>query len=196
MLETSATLFDRLARDPDDAAAWARLVDLYTPLVRVWISRRGVRPQDVEDRVQEVMLVLVRKLPEFRLQPRTGAFRRWLRTITTNVLRDHFKRLRATAVTAVPPGDVLASLEQLEDPDSALSREWDREHDRHVVQRLLAWIRPLFEEKTWRAFERVALEGESADAVAAELGMSVNAVFIARSRVMTRLRQEGAGLID
>jgi RNA polymerase sigma-70 factor (ECF subfamily) len=110
MFETSATLFDCLRDNPDDQGAWGRLVDLYTPLVRAWVARRGVRPQDVEDRLQEVMVVLVRKLPDFRREPRTGAFRRWLRTITTNVLRDYFKR-QAGRPTATGDSDFLASLD-------------------------------------------------------------------------------------
>jgi RNA polymerase sigma-70 factor (ECF subfamily) len=195
MFETSATLFDRLQQHPDDPGAWGRLVELYTPLIRSWLCRCGVAVQDLDDLVQEVLTVLVRRLPEFRREPRTGAFRRWLRSVTTNVLRDFWKRARGKPV-ATGDSDFLASLEQLEDPQSDLSREWDREHDRHLTQRLLAWIRPQFEEKTWRAFQRVTLEGAAPDDVAAELGLSVNAVFIARSRIMTRLRQEGQGLLD
>jgi len=87
-------------------------------------------------------------------------------------------------------------LDQLEDPCSALSKLWDQEHDRHVTLALLARIRPRFEEKTWQAFQRVALEGVAVDDVAAELDMTVNAIFIAKSRVIHALRQEGQGLLD
>ena len=194
MSETSASLLERLRLRPDEEG-WQRLVGLYTPLIRGWLRRHGLPPQEADDVVQEVLAVVVRRLPDFHRRPRTGAFRRWLRTITVNCLRD-FWRSRRARPAAAGGSDFGKLIEELADPASGLSREWDREHDRHVTQRLLEMIRPHFEERTWRAFTRVALEGASPDAVAAELGLTVNAVFIAKSRVLTRLRQEGAGLID
>ena len=92
--------------------------------------------------------------------------------------------------------DVFAMLDQLEDSASGVSKIWDREHDAHVTEYLLGQIRGEFSDKTWGAFRRFALDGLSADAVAKELDMSPNAVFIAKSRVMSRLRQHGRGLID
>ena len=77
-----------------------------------------------------------------------------------------------------------------------MSHVWDAEHDRHVTQRLLELIRGEFAEKTWLAFQRFALSDEPAESVAADLGMTVNAVFIAKSRVLAALRREGAGLLD
>jgi RNA polymerase sigma-70 factor (ECF subfamily) len=87
-------------------------------------------------------------------------------------------------------------LVQLADPSSSMSRTWDQEHDRHVTRKLLEMLRGDFEATTWKAFERTALDGLPAAEVAAELGLSSNAVFIARSRVLARLRQEAAGLIE
>jgi RNA polymerase sigma-70 factor (ECF subfamily) len=193
-MDTSVSLLDRLRQGPD-GDDWRRLVDLYTPLIRGWLRRHGLPPQEADDLVQEVLAVVVRRLPDFRREERTGAFRRWLRTIAVNCVRDFWKRQR-TRPRATGDSDFLRVLEQLEDPDSALSRLWDEEHDRHVMQRLLEMIRPQFTAPTWRAFQRVALEGVPPDQVATELGLSVNAVFIAKSRVLCRLHQEGAGLID
>jgi RNA polymerase sigma-70 factor (ECF subfamily) len=87
-------------------------------------------------------------------------------------------------------------LEQLEDPNSALSQLWDREHDQHVTRRLLELIEPEFSATTWQAFRRVVLEGAKAAEVAAELGITANAVWIAKSRVLARLREELRGLTD
>jgi RNA polymerase sigma-70 factor (ECF subfamily) len=87
-------------------------------------------------------------------------------------------------------------LAELEDPASAMSRMWDREHDQHVLRQLLAKVRPHFAPETWQAFQQVALEGVPADEVAKDLGMSLNAVFIAKSRVLNRLRHESAGLVE
>jgi RNA polymerase sigma-70 factor (ECF subfamily) len=194
MSQTSASLLDRLQQHPD-AAAWQRLLDLYTPLIRAWLRRHALAGADSDDLVQEVLAVVVRRLPEFRHNSRQGAFRAWLRAITVNCLRDFWKAQRLRPA-ATGDSDFLEVLAQLEDPASGLSRLWDQEHDAHVGRRLLEMIEPQFEAKTWTAFRRVALDGAAADAVAAELGMSVNAVFIAKSRVLARMRCEAEGLLD
>ncbi len=164
--------------------------------MRGWLRRQAqLQPQDADDLVQEVLAVVVRRIPEFHREPRAGAFRRWLRTITVNCLRD-FWRSRRNRPVATGDTEFQKMLDELADPESGLSRLWDQEHDQHVTQRLLEMIRPKFEPKTWRAFQRVALDGATPDETAAELGITVNAVFIAKSRVLARLRQEGQGLID
>ena len=194
MQETSLSLLDRV-RNQSDQDSWQRLVELYTPMIRGWLRRHGKMDQDTDDLVQEVLAVVVRKVPQFRREPRTGAFRKWLRTITVNCLRDSWKSQRKRPVASGDSG-FLEMLNQLEDPESSLSQIWEQEHDQHVTQQLLEMIRPEFAAKTWQAFRSVALDGKPAAEVAAELGLSINAVFIAKSRVLTRLRQEGRGLID
>jgi RNA polymerase sigma-70 factor (ECF subfamily) len=194
MSETSTSLLKRV-QSGSDGESWNRLVEVYTPLIRGWLGRWSHLNHDADDLVQEVMAVVVRKLPEFRRQPRPGAFRCWLRTITVNCLRAHWRACQSRP-TVVGDTDFIQLLEQLEDPASGLSRQWDEEHDRHVFQRLLEIVRPHFEPATWDAFRLVALEGKSPDEAAAELELTVNAVFIAKSRVLRRLRQEGVGLIE
>jgi RNA polymerase sigma-70 factor (ECF subfamily) len=194
MAETSLSLLDSLRLRPDDDA-WRRLVDLYTPLIRGWLRRQGIPEQDADDVVQDVLAVVFRKLPQFQRQPHPGAFRGWLRSITVNCLRESWRR-RGRQPLGPGGTDFGQFLDQLADSDSRLSRLWDEEHDRYITQKLLEAIRPGFEAKTWRAFQRIALEGAKPDDVAAELGISVNAVFIAKSRVLARLRQEGKDLID
>jgi RNA polymerase sigma-70 factor (ECF subfamily) len=92
--------------------------------------------------------------------------------------------------------DLGKSLDELGKPDSEWTRQWDEEHNRHVARRLCELIAVEFEPATQRAFHRLVLEGAPAKAVAAELGLSINAVYIAKSRVLQRLRQEIQGLID
>lgn len=194
MAETSISLLERLRQSPDDSG-WQRFVDIYTPLIRHWLGRYSVSEADADDLTQEVLTVVLRRMPDFIHARRLGAFRRWLKTITVNCLRDFWKA-RGKAPVAGGGSDFQRFLDALDDPESALSRTWDHEHDQHVTQRLLEYVKPLFKPKTWEAFERVALHGHPADQVAAELGLSVNAVVIAKSRVLSKLRQEGAGLID
>ena len=194
MHDTPVSLLERLRLRPDPAS-WRRLVDLYTPLIRDWLRRHGLQPQDLDDLVQEVMQVLVRELPQFRHDLRPGAFRRWLRAVVVNRVRT-FWRARRTVPAAAGDGAFDDALHQLEDPNSRLSRLWDEEHDRHVARRLLELLEPEFEPTTWRAFQRLVLEGRRTADAAAELGLSPNAVRIAKSRVLSRFRQEAAGLID
>ncbi len=194
MAETSATLLQRL-NDRSDSVAWRRLVDLYTPLISSWLRRQGVSADDAEDLTQEVLEIVVREVSRFQHNGRVGAFRTWLRTITINCLRQSWRSRRARTRTTHPP-DLDSALDQLEDPASNLSRRWDREHDEFVLQRLLGLIEPEFRPVTWQAFRRQAIDGASAEAVAAELGLTVNAVLIAKSRVLSHLRRNAEGLVD
>ena len=194
MVSTSVSLLERLS-DSNDARAWGRLTELYSPLIRNWLGRHQVSPSDAEDLVQDVLLIVVRRFPEFEHSRRTGAFRAWLRTITVNCCRDHWRRKRIRPITP-GGGDFDGYLDQIADSANPLSKEWDREHDLFITRRLMELIRTDFEANTWEAFRRVTLAGEPASAVAADLGMTANAVFIAKSRVLSRLRQEAAGLVD
>jgi RNA polymerase sigma-70 factor (ECF subfamily) len=194
MPDTSVSLLQRLRLQPDDGT-WKRFIDIYEPLIQGWLRRYSVAPEDAEDLSQEVMAILVRKLPEFQHNGQQGAFRNWLRTVTVNQLRLLW-RIRKGKPAGRGGSDVAQMLDQLADPESSLSRVWDQEHDRHVARRLMELIEPQFEPKTWLAFRRVALEGRKAAEVAGELGISVNAVLLAKSRVLSRLRREMAGLTD
>jgi RNA polymerase sigma-70 factor (ECF subfamily) len=194
MQTTSTSLLERL-QDRLDSAAWQRLVSLYSPCIHSWLRRYALQASDAEDVVQEVLGVVARRLPEFRHNQRPGAFRAWLRAITVNCLRS-FVRYRQHHPPAPGATDLASDLDRLEDPDSDLSRLWDLEHDRHVAARLLELVKPEFTAYTWQAFHRQALEGVPAGAVAAELGISVNAVHIAKSRVLGRLRTEARELLD
>jgi RNA polymerase sigma factor (sigma-70 family) len=193
MAATPISLLERLRLRPDPAS-WQRLVDLYKPLVEAWLRSQGVQPADVEDLTQEVLSTLVREIPAFHHNLRPGAFRCWLRGIVLNRLRA-FRRARRPLPVAGNPSRGLA-LDELEDPSSDLSRRWDEEHDRHVVRRLLELIEPEFDPTTWQAFRLVVLEGKETREAAALLGLSPNAVRIARSRILARFRQEIDGLID
>jgi RNA polymerase sigma-70 factor (ECF subfamily) len=193
MADTSASLLERLRAQPD-GDAWQRLVGVYTPLLRHWLGGYGLQPSDIDDLTQEVLAVLVRELPQFQHNQRPGAFRAWLRGITVNRLRGLW-RARNQPARASGDSDVARQLEQLEDPHSRLSQLWDAEHDRHVMARLLALIEPEFPPNSWQAFKRHVRDGVVAAEVAAELGVTVNVVLLAKSRILRRLRQEARGIV-
>lgn len=185
---TSLSLLQRLHGGEEDA--WRRMVALYTPLLRSWLRPAGLQTADIDDVLQNALAVVARRLTDFQHNGRTGAFRAWLRRIIENVLRDFF----SSAARRIDGGaDVLA---QLANPDSDLNRRWDAEHDRFILRGLLDAVRADFAPTTWEAFRRTALDGARAAVVADELGLKVNAVHAARSRVLSRLRDEARHFLE
>ena len=193
-METSVSVLGPFIAGEPTEADWRRLDDLYRPLLRAWVARAGVAASDVDDLVQDVLLVVIRKIAGFEWRGQ-GAFRAWLRTILANQLRDYFRGQKYRP-TATGDSDFQRRLDELELPDSALSRLWDREHDKHVAASLMQRVQGDFAPLTWQAFHRYVLNGEPAARVAAELGLSLNSVLLAKSRVLKRLRHEAAGLVE
>jgi RNA polymerase sigma-70 factor (ECF subfamily) len=192
-MDTSVSLLERLTGAPTDDD-WRRLDELYRPLLRAWMARAGVVASDVEDLVQDVLLVVFREIAGFEWRGQ-GAFRAWLRTILAHRVRDYFRGQKYRP-TATGGSDFLRRLDELESPESALSRLWDREHDEYVVASLMQRVQGDFAPVTWQAFRRHVLEGEPAVQVAEALSLSLNSVLLAKSRVLKRLRQESAGLVE
>jgi RNA polymerase sigma-70 factor (ECF subfamily) len=192
-METSVSWIGRMAGNPTDDD-WRRLNDLYGPLLRAWIARAGVPASDVLDVVQDVLFVVFRKIGGFEWRGR-GAFRAWLRTILANEVRNYFRR-KEYEPTATGDSDFQGRFDELESPDSALSGLWNSEHDKHVIASLMQRVQDNFSPATWQAFRRHVQEGEPAAEVAKALGLSLNSVLLAKSRVLKRLRQEAAGLVD
>src|SRR5262245_57567428 len=188
---TSTSLLERLQLAQPDPRDWQRLQDLYLPLIRHWLSRVPGLRDEADDLVQEVFVVLVRELPSFERQ-RDGSFRAWLRQITVNRIRAFWKGQRIPLLGQ----EADQFLAQLVDPTSDLARQWDRDHDEHVVRKLLATVEPDFEPRTWQAFTRFALDGRPAAEVAQELGISESAVVQAKFRILKRLREEAGGFMD
>jgi RNA polymerase sigma-70 factor (ECF subfamily) len=188
MERTPASLLERLRR-PGDPDAWARFVALYTPLIYSWGRRAGLQEQDADDLVQDVLLALVRALPSFHYD-RHKSFRRWLRTITLNKWRD---RCKQRGTQPLPGGlDGLADVPSPEDRDAV----WDAEYRRHLVERALRIMQTDFQPATWKACWEYVACGRPAAEVAAEVGLSTGAVYAASCRVLDRLRQELADLLD
>jgi RNA polymerase sigma-70 factor (ECF subfamily) len=175
-----------------EQAAWKDLAELYRPLLHSWLRRQGAPASDLDDLTQEVLLSVVRSLPSFSHSGQAGAFRSWLRAIACNRASDYWKARRREPASTDPA----AALAQVEDPDSELSRQWEREHDQYVLRCLLELVEQEFEPTTLRAFRRLALEGASGAEVAAELGLSVGAIYVAKSRVLRRIHELAEGLID
>jgi RNA polymerase sigma-70 factor (ECF subfamily) len=188
MHTTPGSLLERL-RQPGDRAAWEQFVELYTPLLYHWARHAGLQEQDAADLVQDVFTTLVQKLPQFEYDAQ-GNFRAWLRTVTLNHWRDNLKRRGRRPL----PGnaDVLPDLPAADDFDAF----FEAEARRRLIDRALAVMQAQFQPTTWRACWEVVVAGRPAAEVAAELGISENAVYVAKSRVLRQLRRELKGLLD
>jgi RNA polymerase sigma-70 factor (ECF subfamily) len=184
---TPPSLIERL-RERGDEEAWTRFVKLYTPLVLYWARRLGLRNPDAADLVQDVFVVLVQKLPEFRYDPHKS-FRAWLRTVVVNKWRENSRR----AGPALGAGEAgLSDLAGLDDPEAF----GEAEHRQYLANRALQLMQTDFQPATWKAFCAHVIDGCPAVEVARELGLSVKAVYLAKARVLRRLRQELDGLMD
>jgi RNA polymerase sigma-70 factor, ECF subfamily len=191
VFDTSASLLEGMNRG--ESEYWQRFYGIYTPLIRRWLRRDPTLHADAEDLTQIVLGVVVEEIKRFDRQ-RQGSFRRWLRLITVNRLKDYWRE-RQKQRLAANGGCHHSILMQLEDPDSELSQQWDQEHDYHVVNSLLMIIQPEFNRTTWKAFKRYCMDEIPAEKVAAQLGVSKNVVMLAKSRVLKRLREVGHDII-
>jgi RNA polymerase sigma-70 factor (ECF subfamily) len=170
-------------RDPD---AWRQLAVLYGPLVLRWCRRAGVPAVEAEDVLQEVLLTVAARIADFRHDRPGDTFRGWLWTITRNKVGDWLQR-QATREQAAGGTDNQQLLQEA--PDRGLGDEPEPADVGALYRHALEQIRGEFEPVSWQAFWRVSVEDRRPADVAAELGISRNAVYIARSRILHRLRE-------
>lgn len=190
-LDTSLSLMEQL-RDPAAGPAWEKLVAIYTPLIRSRMRAAHLQPADIDDQTQRTLQIVVENLPKFEHNGRPGAFRTWLRAITVNVLRQFW-----CSAGKWHQSDEASSLESLlEDPASDLNQRWDEEYNACLVSGLLNLVRHEFAPATFEAFRQLVIEGVPPADVARQHQMTLNAVYIAKARVMARLRHLGQGLLD
>lgn len=187
MQTTSVSLLERLRQSAtnDD---WRRFANIYTPLLFHWVRQTHVHPPDDADVVQEVFVMLVDKLRGFDYDARKS-FRGWLRTVVLNKARDRLRR------KSLPVATKTEGLHWLVDSSSD-ENQWEREHQAFVAAAAMKIMRAEFQETTWKACWEFVVVGRSAAEIAAELGISENGVYVAKCRVMRRLRKELAGIMD
>jgi RNA polymerase sigma-70 factor (ECF subfamily) len=175
-------------RDARDEAAWAQFVTIYAPLIFGFARKKGLQDADAAYVTQDVLKAVAEALPRLAYDAQRGSFRGWLFTVVRNKLKD---RQRRQAARIVPSGDTeqMELLHQQPAPAEDEEGLWQQEYR----QRLFAWaaeqVKPTVEESTWQAFWHTAVEGEAARQTASELGLSVAAVYMAKSRVLARIRE-------
>jgi RNA polymerase sigma-70 factor (ECF subfamily) len=184
---TSPSLLIRI-RDRGDRPAWSQFVDLYQPLILGFARKHGLQEADAADLTQEVLRAVARSVERLDYDPRRGSFRGWLFTVVRNKLRD-FRECRQRQVQGSGDTGVQDALNEQPTPADGPEAEWDRDYERRLFGWAAEQVKGTVQEKTWQAFWQTAVEGKCGQDVARDLGMSVAAVYLAKSRVMARLQE-------
>lgn len=184
---TRASLLVRL-RDPNDADAWTEFMRLYASVIYGFARKRGLQDADAADLMQEVLRSVSNAIGRLEYDPRKGTFRGWLFSITRNKI---FNFLEAARRHARGTGDSAAHKRLEEQPGrEADADDWDREYDRKVFNWAANRVKNEFHASTWQAFWMTAVDGQNAGEVGKQIGLSPGAVYVAKSRVLARLREE------
>jgi RNA polymerase sigma-70 factor (ECF subfamily) len=187
---TSATLLDKLRRS--DSEGWKRFVLLYGPLVYRWCRKAGLREEDAQDVGQEVFGAVFRSIGEYEHR----SFRGWLRVITDRKILDHRRRPQPGA-EGVGGSDAQRVVEALAADFGGYDSDSDEEDDRLLLLRRAAeLVLSACQEDTRTAFLRIVLGGETPAAVAADLGLTSNAVRLAKCRLLKRIRDEFTEMVE
>jgi RNA polymerase sigma factor (sigma-70 family) len=184
---TRASLLVRL-RDPLDKEAWGQFVELYAPVVYGFARKRGLQDADAADLMQEVFRSVAGAAGRLEYDPKRGSFRGWLYTVTRNKIYTFLDSQRRQVRGSGDSG-AQQRLEEQAHPDGT-DDVWDQEYERSAFEWAAERVRGEFQEATWQAFWLTAVEGQSAKDVGRRLGMSPGAVYVAKSRVIARLREE------
>lgn len=170
-------------RDPQDADSWSNFVDLYSPLLLRYARKRGLQEADAADVTQDVLVQLAKSIRSFEYRPERGRFRDWLGTVVRHRVLRFFKREANQARRA--DGEWLDDL-----PATQQDSDWSDAFNAHILNAALEHVQPHFEETTWEAFRLAWLEQQPATTVAEKLDVPVAGVYLAKSRVLKRLREE------
>jgi RNA polymerase sigma factor (sigma-70 family) len=183
---TRLSLLLRL-RDFQDHDAWAQFVGVYAPLIYDFVRRRGLQDADAADLTQVCLRQVASHVGSLEYDPRRGTFRGWLFTIVVNALRDFHARAQ-NRCQATGDSEVRRLLESQPAQEEDDAEEWAREHRRSLFAWAAQQVCPHVEEATWQAFWKTAVENQPSKDVARQLGLTVAGVYLAKSRIMARLR--------
>ena len=185
---TRPSLLVRL-RDAGDELAWSQFVDLYAPLVYGFARKHGLQDADAADVTQDVLRSISVAAKKLDYDPQRGSFRGWLFTVVRNRLRD-FWDAQGRQFLGSGGTDAVNRLQDVPAPEEDPEIMWEQEYERQLFSWAAAQVRPAFQETTWQAFWQTAVEGKSGKLVAKELGMTVAAVYLAKGRVIARLKEQ------
>jgi RNA polymerase sigma factor (sigma-70 family) len=185
---TRASLLVRL-RDGADVGAWQEFVHLYAPVIYGFARKRGLQDADAADLMQEVLRSLSSAVARLEYDSTRGTFRGWLFTVTRNKVFN-FLESRSRRVQGSGDSRMQRQLEQHAESDGKLSADWEADYQRNLAAQAMERVKGEFQAATWQAFIQTAVEGRAPAQVARSVGLSVGAIYVAKSRVIARLRQE------
>jgi RNA polymerase sigma-70 factor (ECF subfamily) len=185
--QTRPSLLVRL-RDSQDDLAWTEFVDVYAPLIHGFACKQGLQDADAADLTQEVLRAVACSIARLDYDPNRGSFRGWLFTVVRNKLRN-FLAGRKRYCRGTGDSAVQERLREHPAPEADQAELWERECERRQFAWAAERVRGEVQDSTWQAFWRTAVEGASGQETADALGMSVAAVYLAKSRVMARLKE-------
>ncbi len=188
--DTSRSLLLRI-RDARDQAAWAEFTEIYTPLIFRFCRSRRLQEADASDVTQDVLRAVAQSIGGFDYEPRRGKFRNWLFKVVRSKLSNFLDARRRN-----PQGTGSTTLHERLDqqPAEGAEESWDQEYIEHVLRWASEKVRAEFQDRTWQAFWRTAVHAEAAAKVAQSLEMTLGAVYVARSRVLGRLKEALAAI--
>ena len=191
---TRVTLLTRI-KDGADATAWREFTDVYGPVVFGFARRRGLQDADAADLMQEVLRSVSRHAEKLEYDPAKGTFRGWLFTVTRNKIYN-FLNSQKNKPRASGDSSTQNRLDAIPDTSVDPDADWDLEYQRQLSARAMDRVRNEFHANTWKAFYGTAVEGRAAQTVGEELSMTPGAVYVAKSRILARLRVEVRKLQD
>ena len=185
---TRASLLLRV-QDPTDRDSWNEFVSIYTPQIYLWAIRLGLQEADADDATQIVLIKLVRSLRKFKYDRSKGAFRGWLKTVSQNAVRDLFREMNRVehGLGSLSCFDELQNAEALE-PQQELERILEHEARKNILAEAEESVHARVKPANWQAWKLTTRNGLSAAAAAAELGLKVSDVYVARTRITNMLR--------
>ena len=183
---TNPSLLLRMQR-PDDQDAWRMFVDLYAPLIYGFGRKHGLQDADASDLTQDVLRSVSNAMKNGKYDSSRGSFRGWLMVVTRNAL---YKQLKRGTRQPSGTGDTEEQVRLQEIPFAVTEEDWNEEYQKRLFEWACDQVRDEFRDKTWDAFWRTAVKGEKVQQVCDDLGMSAGAVYVAKSRVLTRLKEQ------
>lgn len=186
---TRITLLNRI-RDIADSDAWAEFATLYGPVVYGFARKRGLQDADASDLVQDVLRSVARNAEKLEYDPKRGTFRGWLYTVARNKIFNFLNSQRNRARGVGDDGSDHDRLDSLADKREDQEAIWELEYQRRLSSLAMDAVKHEFQPATWKAFWATAVDGKTAADIGRELGMTTGAVYVAKSRVLARLREK------